>query len=84
MSRGQHTLAWLANQLRVDQPAQLGSWVWRLFVYRSAATPWQPVTAGEVPDLCNGWRGTWMSRATPASGSGCCAWWSAPARPRAP
>lgn len=50
MSRGQHTLAWLANQLRVDQPAQLGSWVWRLFVYRSAATPWQPVTAGEVPD----------------------------------
>ena len=50
MSRGQHTLAWLANQLRVDQPAQLGSWVWRLFVYRSAATPWQPVQAGEVSD----------------------------------
>lgn len=50
MSRGQHTLAWLANQLRVDRPAQLGSWVWRLFVYRSSATAWQPVTAEEVPD----------------------------------
>ena len=50
MSRGQRTLAWLANQLRVDQPTQLSAWVWRLFVYRSSATAWQPVTAREVPD----------------------------------
>lgn len=50
MSRGQSILAWLANQLRVDQPAQLESWLWRLLVYRSSRTAWQPVTASEVPD----------------------------------
>lgn len=53
----QSILAWLANQLRVDQPHQLSSWVWRLLVYRRTGPAWQPVLPQDVPDPMQ-----WMAR----------------------
>jgi len=58
MNRARQLTAWLANQLQVDAPWQVRSWLLRLVVRRPAQRPWQPLDDGAVPDPL-----LWLARA---------------------
>lgn len=55
MNWSQNVLAWLANQLRVERPYAMTSWLWRLFFYPPLNQPWHPIAASDVPDPLRWW-----------------------------